>query len=117
MKNLAFLKQIQKRLPDDIVIFDETNFNFSEDEYISILSWIKYFNYHYQKFGKNELPIITYPIISRRLRLDFGLYHLPSTLKNSLGMNIIYISNNAQLSKSHNKQDVSLAEFVETWSL
>ena len=38
MKNLAFLKQIQKRLPDDIVIFDETNFNFSEDEYISILS-------------------------------------------------------------------------------
>ena len=48
MKNLAFLKQIQKRLPDEIVIFDETNFNFTEDEYISILSWIKYFNYHFQ---------------------------------------------------------------------
>ena len=48
MKKYCLLKQIQKRLPDEIVIFDETNFNFTEDEYISILSWIKNFNYHFQ---------------------------------------------------------------------
>lgn len=52
MKKQTILTKIQQRLPDDIIICDETNFDFTDDECISILCWIKYFNYHYAEFGK-----------------------------------------------------------------
>ena len=68
------LKEIQKRLPDDIVLEDNTTFEFTEDEFVVILSWIKYFNHHYQEYGKTQFPKVVLPIISKRLILDLGLY-------------------------------------------
>lgn len=41
-----YLQEFQKRLPDDILIEDETNFEVTDDEYVSILSWFKYFKEH-----------------------------------------------------------------------
>lgn len=94
MKKSTQLRQLQERLPDDIIIQDETTFEFSEDEFLAILSWIKYFNAHYKEHGKKESPSITYPIISKRLRLDFGLYRFPSDIESNRGNHVVYISNN-----------------------
>ena len=73
MKKTSCLKEIQKRLPDDIVIEGETLFEFTEDEFVATLSWIKYFNEHYRIHGKNEGMMISLPLVSKRLRLDFAL--------------------------------------------
>jgi CRISPR/Cas system-associated exonuclease Cas4 (RecB family) len=76
MHKKTILKQILDRLPEDIQIADETSFEFAEDEFIAILSWIQYFNWHYDLEGKNGSPAIQSPIISKRIRLDFSLYWL-----------------------------------------
>ena len=81
MKTAKYIIEIQKRLPDDIIIQNETSFEFNEDEFVSILSWIKNFNEHYKIFGKEIQPYVMFPIISKRLRLDFGLYNFPNTLE------------------------------------
>lgn len=85
------LKEIQKRLPENITVTDSTNFDFTDDEFLGILSSLKYFNNHYELNGKNELPKISYPVISKRLFLDFGLYISPSELENEKGKLVIYI--------------------------
>lgn len=85
------LKEIHKRLPENITVTDSTNFDFTNDEFLGILSWLKYFNNHYELNGKNELPKISYPVISKRLFLDFGLYISPSELENEKGKSVIYI--------------------------
>jgi len=70
----TMLNQIQKRLPDNIKIIDDTNFEFTESEFLSLLCWLKYFREHYNsECGKKEFPKITFPVISQRLILDFGL--------------------------------------------
>ena len=46
------LKEIQKRLPENITVTDSTNFDFTDDEFLGILSWLKYFNNHYELNGK-----------------------------------------------------------------
>ena len=94
MKKSTCLKEIQKRLPDDIVIQDETTFEFTDDEYVSILSWIKYFKEHYREYGKGKIPTVPFPMISKRLRLDFGLYIRPSDSETNRGKNVIYLSPN-----------------------
>lgn len=79
------IKEIQKRLPEDITIVDETTFDITEDEFVGILSWIKFFNQHYAQFGKNQYPQMMFPIISKRLWLDFGLYRMESDgIKNNI---------------------------------
>lgn len=88
------IKEIQKRLPDDIKIVDETQYEFTEDEFLGILSWIKFFNIHYKKFGKTEYPELLFPIISKRIRLDFGLYCVKSENEPLKGNYNIYISDN-----------------------
>jgi hypothetical protein len=90
------IKEIQKRLPDNIKIVDETLFDFTEDEFVSILCWIKYFNQHYEQYGKNEYPKIMFPIISKRLRLDFGLYRVKSDIGPFKGCYNIYLSENGK---------------------
>lgn len=117
MKTTKYIIEIQKRLPDDIIIKNETSFEFSEDEYISILSWIKYFNEHYKIFGKEKQPCIMYPIISKRLRLDFGLYNFPNPLEENKGGYIIYISENGKLLNGSIKKNITVKELVVTWKL
>jgi len=117
MKKTTFINEIQKRLPEDIIVYDETNFDFTDDESVSILCWIKYFNYHFEKFGKKELPQILFPIISTRLRLDFGLYHIPCYLENNYGKYIVYITQNGQMINGKYKKNITLKESINTWNL
>jgi hypothetical protein len=118
MKKINYLDEIQKRLPDDIIIQDETSFEFNEDEFLGILSWIKNFNEHYKKFGKTAQPYVMFPIISKRLRLDFGLYNYPSDLSNeNKGAFIIYISSNSRVTASVNNRPITVTELINKWRL
>ena len=110
------LKEIQKRLPENIYVVDETNFDFTEDEFISILSWVKYFKNHYEKKAKTEHPDILFPIISKRLRLDFGLYRFPSDVEGEKGKHNIYISNNGKLLTGKIEKQ-SVKKIIATWQL
>lgn len=110
------IKEIQKRLPDDLVIVDETSFDFTDDEYVSILCWIKFFNQHYEQFGKEKYPNPMFPIISKRLRLDFGLYGVASDCEPFKGCYIIYLSENGKcLDGKVRKQSVK--QLIQTWHL
>lgn len=112
-----YLQEFQKRVPDDILIEDETNFEVTDDEYVSILSWLKYFKEHYKRYGKEKETFVQFPIISKRLRLDFGLYNIPSNLENSKGNYIIYISPNGKLLNGTIKKNISVRETVNAWNL
>lgn len=112
MDKEKYLKQIQGRLPDDLVIEDETSYEFTEDEFIGILSWIKYFNVHYKEKQKSDLPAIIFPIISMRLRLDFGLY----VAKDRKGKHLIYISPNGQILNGKITKE-SIKGIINTWIL
>lgn len=117
MKKETCLKAIQKRLPDDLIIQDETTFEFTDDEYVSILSWLKLFNQHYRKHGKSKQPDMLFPIISKRLRLDFGLYWIPNDQQENHGKHIIYISPNGQLLNGTIKKNLTVKEVINTWTL
>ena len=103
MEKEKMLKEIQKRLPDGIIIEDATKFDFTEDEFVSILCWLQYFRAHYAEYyGKNDEQMsITLPIISKRLRLDFTHYRF---IQNShffpnFGKYIVYITANTKRKK------------------
>lgn len=113
MKKSAQIKEIQLRLPDDIKIVDETDFEFNEDEFLSILCWLKYFNCHYEQNKKNELPDIKFPIISKRLRLDFGLYTVKSNSEPFKGFYNIYLSDNIKNLVGRK----TLNNFILQWNL
>lgn len=117
MKKITLLKEIQKRLPEDIIVEDETPYEFTEDEYVSILSWIKYFNGHYSLNGKNEHPSVLFPIISKRIRLDFGLYRFPSDTTINKGKYVIYISPNGIRSDGTIDPSLSVKSLINTWRL
>ena len=104
-------------MPDDIIAQDETIFEFTEDEFIAILSWLKYFNEHYKVFGKSKLPNILFPLVSTRLRLDFGLYITPNNQQINYGKYIIYITQNWQLLNGTFKKNLTIKELVNTWNL
>jgi hypothetical protein len=110
------LKKIQDRLPDNVYIVDETDYEFSEDEFIGILSWLKYFNNHYEKHKTKKLPEILFPIISKRLRMDLGLYHIKSNVEPFKGFHIIYLSSHGKrLDGKIEKQ--SIKKIITTWNL
>ncbi len=117
MKKETCLKRIQARLPDDIIVEDETPFEFTDDEFISILSWVKYFNAHYKEYAKEKHPDVEFPIISKRLRLDFGLYRFPSDIESNRGKYVIYISQNGKLMDGTVKKNLTIKELVNTWQL
>jgi hypothetical protein len=117
MKKKTYLSEIQKRLPGDIIVQDETDFEFNEDEYLVMLSWIKYFNEHYERSGKRELPSTKFPIISKRLQLDFGLYNVPCDIDTNRGKYIVYISRNGQLMNGSFKKNISAKDVINTWNL
>jgi hypothetical protein len=77
MEKTIMLKEIKKRLPKHITVKDNTKFDFTIDEYLSILSWIKYFNCHYENNDKEKRPDIQIPVISKRIFIDLGLYEEP----------------------------------------
>lgn len=110
------LKIIKERLPLEISIIDETPFEFSDDEIVGILSWIKYFNIHYEKFKKDQLPDILFPIISIRLRMDLGLYHIKNDKEPMKGHFVIYLTQNGKrLDGKIEKQTVK--SIINTWKL
>jgi hypothetical protein len=117
MQKKTLIKEIQKRLPEDIIVEDETPFEFTEDEYVSILSWIKYFNGHYSLNGKNQDPILFFPIISKRIRLDFGLYRYPSDTIINNGKYVIYISPNGKRLDGTISTNLSVKSLINTWKL
>ncbi len=117
MKKTTCLKEIQKRLPDAIIVQDETDVEYTDDEYVSILSWIKFINGHYAQFGTKKLPFIQFPIISKRLRLDFGLYHISSDIEPNRGKHIIYISQNGKSLNGSIKKNLTIKEVVKAWKL
>lgn len=117
MKKETFLKEIKKRLPEDIIIEDETPFEPTDDEFIGTLSWIKYFNEHYKEYGKEKHPNVIFPIISKRLRLDFGLYHSPSDTEKNKGKHVIYLSQNGKLMDGTIKKNITIKELTNKWHL
>jgi len=117
MKKVTCLKEINKRLPEGIILKDETNFEFTDDEFISILSWIQFFNGHYKEHGKEKHPSVIFPIISKRLRLDFGLYRFPSDQKMEIGKHVIYISENGKLMNGDVKKNITIKGLINTWQL
>jgi hypothetical protein len=117
MLKSKYIQEFQKRLPDDILFSDETNFEINEDEYVSILSWLKYFKEHYKCYGKEKQTLILFPIISKRLRLDFGLYNQPSDLKETKGQHIIYLTQNGQLLDGTFKNNITVKQTIDTWGL
>jgi hypothetical protein len=117
MKKETCLKAIQKRLPDDLILQDETTFEFTDDEYVVILSWLKLFNQHYRKNGKSRPPQMKFPIISKRLYLDLGLYFIPNDAQENHGKHIIYLSPNGQLLNGTIKKNVTVREVINTWDL
>lgn len=114
MKKTTYLKEIQKRLPDDIIIVDETPFEFTQDEVIVILGWIKCFNEHYIHYGKNENMLITHAFVSKRLRLDFGHYRFPCDIDQNRGKYIIYSVN---MSSGHGRKNISMKDLIRSWKL
>jgi hypothetical protein len=101
MTKKYILNQIQKRLPESIEVGDETLFDFSEDEFIGILSWVKYFNKHFVIFGTEEKMIEDLPVISKRIFLDFNLYRFPTDTENNKGKHVIYIRSTYKSSSSN----------------
>lgn len=112
MNKAKYLKEIQDRLPDDLVIEDQTSYELTEDEFIAILSWLKYFNIHYKGEQKSRTPAILFPIISKRISLDFGLY----TTKDDKGKHVIYISANGHMLNGKIKEE-SVKKLINTWGL
>jgi hypothetical protein len=102
-----YLKEIQNRLPENLIIKDETSY-----EFIGILAWIKYLNIHYNKRQKNNNPDMLFPLISKRLHLDFGFYNT----KDENGKYIIYISPNGQMLNGRIKEE-SIKGLINTWGL
>lgn len=96
----TFLKIVQSKLPEDIIIEDSTNFEFTEDEYIGMLSWIQYFNDHYTEYKKQSKTKIQRPLISKRLQLDFGHYNIPCDLERNKGKYIVYIIENRYIART-----------------
>lgn len=117
MKKETCLKEIRKRLPSDIIFEDETLIEFTDDEFVSILSWIKYFNEHYAEHGKEKDPYVIWPIISKRLRLDFGLYRFPRDTGVNRGKHVIFISQNGKLANGTIRKIITVKELINTWRL
>lgn len=117
MRKETILNEIKKRLPEDIILEDETHFEYTDDECISILSWIKYFNGHYKEHGKEKHPDVIFPIISKRLRLDFGLYRFPTISETNSGKHVIYLSPNGKLMDGTIKTNLTVKGLINTWRL
>lgn len=120
MKKQNQLKEIQKRLPDDIIIVDNTSYDeFTEDEFLGLLTWIDCFNNHYKTYGKS-IEMQFYPhcaFVSTRFFIDFFFYNKlnkDENLKNSVCYNkyAIYI----KPVKGKSKAQIRKA-YVIAWNL
>ena len=79
-------------MQDNYQIVDVTSFEFTDDEILAILSWLKFLNKHIEEKGREVKMPIQFAIVSSRLRIDFALTHLPSDQPNEEGRNVVYLS-------------------------
>lgn len=107
MTKRTMLKTIRATVPSGILIEDSTDFDFSEDEFVALLSWISYFNVHFSEFGFSQIPKVQFPVVSRRITLDFGLYNIPVEDGLNKGCNVVYINKSFYI-----KDNLSLKEFI-----
>ena len=114
MKKNKMISEVQKRLPEDIIVIDETTFEFAEDEFISILSWIKYFNWNYKINNKSGPPAIQSPIISKRMQLDFYFYWLSEDIQNKEPGFYIYIKSILRDNNGKENYKKTLREIITT---
>ncbi len=91
MKKSTMLKKIQKELPKDIYLINNTTIELTTDEYFAILSWIKVFLIHHKEFDKTKHLTLHTPVVSTRVFIDFALCRFPSKLPEEKGKNCIYI--------------------------
>lgn len=111
MKKQTYLKEIQKRLPQDIFISDETNIDFTEDEFVCILFWIKIYNKYPDLFGTAKH--IQHVFISKRIQVDFS-FHNTATEK---GEYLIYITLNKKITPAGKEGIYSLRELIHDYHL
>ena len=116
MKKSTCLKEIQKRLPDEIIVQDQTDFEFTDDEFVGILSWIKYLNTHYKELGMSENPKVLFPVISKRLFIDFGLYIIPDET-NFKDKCLIYISPTGKRLDGKVNRNMTVKDIKNIWHL
>lgn len=117
MRKSTCIGQIQKRLPSDIILQDQTPFEFTDDEFIVMLSWIKYFNRHYENDGMNEHPTIQFPQVSKRMYLDFSLYRFPSSTETNKGKHVIYITANGKRLDGLITKNLTVKDLINSWGL
>ncbi|SEJ34548.1 hypothetical protein SAMN04487995_4323 [Dyadobacter koreensis] len=91
------------------------SFEFTEDEFVGILSWLKYFNDHYKQYYKQAIPGVMNPVVSKRLRLDFGLYIVSCDNESNRGKFVLYISENKTSGPKVAVPDVK--SLINTWHL
>jgi hypothetical protein len=115
MKKTTQIKEIQKRLPDDIIIEDLSKIEeFTEDEFLVILGWIDAFNNHYRRYGKNVEETF-YPhcvFVSTRLFIDFYFYNKKDNRGEAAKEYLIYLESVTEGSKAHRRK-----KFVNDWNL
>lgn len=117
MKKINYLRAIQARLPIEILLKDDIHFDFTEDEYVVILSWIKNFNEHYKLNGKNENMLTPIVLISKRLRIDFYFYRFPKENGEDVGKHFIYLGANNRNFEGQGKPTYSVKELEKTFQL
>ena len=115
MKKTTQIKEIQKRLPDDIIIEDLSKIEeFTEDEFLVILGWIDAFNNHYRRYEKNVEETF-YPdcvFVSTRLFIDFYFYNKKDNRGETAKEYLIYLESVTEGSKAHRRR-----KFVNDWNL
>lgn len=117
MNKKSIIKHIQNRLPEDIQVIDQTSFEFTDDEFLSILSWIKYFNWHYLIQGKDQSPGISFPVISSRLVLEFDLYRFKSDRDIDRDKFSIYLSDTRKGLSEKSNSSITLKKIINSWHL
>ncbi len=113
MKKDTVLRNIQKRLPDDILIKDNVSFELTEEEYFSILVWIKVFNIHFKEFGKSKnMPLHIIPI-SSRCCLDVYFYRFPDDNNEY----VIYLKEEERLYKDNKLKKPSITDLISRYDI
>ena len=91
---MDYQKEFKKHLPEGIEFHDDSDLKLTDDEFVSVMAWIKFFKAYYSVFGKAEEMPKKLNRISKRIHLDFGFCNIPD----KDGRLIIYLSRNrAQL--------------------
>lgn len=111
------LIEVKNRMPDGILVDDETCFEWTDDEYVAILSWIKCFKNHNKILDNTKNTFISVAVISKRLYVDFSFYNLEQLSDDNRKENIIYIRQNGQLINGTFLNNMSADTVIKTHKL